>query len=107
MNFEINRALEEIFNVVSILNKFMDDSEPWNVIKKNKENAANIMSQMVECFRVLGILLQPFIPTSAKNLLDTLNINDDLRTFKYLNSKYAIKKGHTINEPKALFPRFE
>ncbi len=106
-NFEVNRALEEIFNLVSILNKFMDDSEPWNVIKKNKENAANIMIQLVECFRVLGIILQPFIPTSAKNLLDTLNIKNDLRKFKCLNSKYAIKRGHRINEPKALFPRFE
>ena len=32
-NFQINKAIEEIFILLAKLNKFMDKSEPWNSIK--------------------------------------------------------------------------
>ena len=44
---------------------------------------------------------------ASKLLLDTLNIDNKLRMFEYLNSKNFLNKGHKLNEPKALFPRLE
>ncbi len=106
-NLELNKAIEEIFMFISGLNKYMDDSEPWNSIKKDKESTGKILTQLIEGFRIIGIILQPFLPISSKLLLDTLNIDNKLRTFENLNSNNIINKGHKLNEPKALFPRFE
>ena len=77
------------------------------VIKNDKEITGKIITELIEGFRVIGIILQPFLPIASKLLLDTLNIDNKLRTFEYLNSKNFLKKGHKLNEPKALFPRFE
>ena len=85
----------------------MDESEPWNMIKNDKESTGKVLTELIESFRVIGIILQPFLPIASKLLLDTLNIDNKLRTFEYLNSKNFLKKGHKLNEPKALFPRFE
>ena len=107
MNFEINKALDLIFNYISGLNKYMDDSEPWNKIKTNKAEAAEIITQLVEGFRIIGILLQPFLPIASEKLLNNLNIEDKFREFNNLTTNYVIQKGHKINEPEALFPRYE
>ena len=71
------------------------------------ELTGKILTELIEGFRVIGIILQPFLPIASKLLLDTLNIDNKLRTFEYLNSKNFLNKGHKLNEPKALFPRFE
>ena len=57
MNFEINKALDLIFHYISGLNKYMDDSEPWNKIKVNKDEAAVIITQLIEGFRIIGIFV--------------------------------------------------
>ena len=85
----------------------MDDSEPWNKIKVNKDEAAVIITQLIEGFRIIGILLQPFLPNASEKLLNNLNIEDKYRKFNNLSNKYVIQKGHKINEPEVLFPRYE
>ena len=36
---------------ISGLNKYMDDSEPWNSIKKDKESTGKILTQLIEGFK--------------------------------------------------------
>ena len=106
-DFQISKCLEDIFNYIDELNKFMDSSQPWNTFKKNQKKAGIDLSVLIECFRIIGIILQPFIPNAAKNILDTLNISDSERKFKNLSIKFAIDKNHTIKNPEQLFPRYE
>ena len=51
-NFQINKAIEEIFFFLTKLNKFMDKSEPWNSLKTNSEKAAKDLSVLIESFRL-------------------------------------------------------
>ena len=46
-----------------------------------------VLTELIGGFRVIGIILQPFLPIASKLLLDTLNIDNKLRTFEYLDSK--------------------
>ena len=106
-NFELSKCLEEIFNYIDQLNKFMDTNEPWKVFKFDKNKAGEGLSILVESFRILGILFQPFLPNFSNNLLNLLNINEVERNFKFLNIENIIKKDHIFNKPIALFPRYE
>ena len=71
--FEMSKCLEEIFMYVDNLNKFIDSMEPWKVFKVEKEKAGNSLSILVETFRIVGILLQPFIPNFSANLVISAN----------------------------------
>ena len=81
INFEINKCLEEIFYYVDSLNKYMDKSEPWNSFKTDPNKAGKDLSVLIECFRIVGIILQPFIPRSANKILNMLNIEESSRLF--------------------------
>ena len=106
-SFEISKCLEEIFIYIDKLNKFVDSNEPWKVFKVEKEKAGNGLSILVETFRIVGTLLQPFIPNFSTNLLDLLNIDKNEREFKFLNIENLLKKDHIFKKPEALFPRYE
>ena len=75
--------------------------------KTNKAEVAEIITQLIEGFRIIGILLQPFLPIASEKLLNNLNIENKFREFNNLTTNYVIQKGHKINEPEALFPRYE
>ena len=106
-NFEISNALIEIFDFTTTLNKFVDESEPWKTIKSNPEKTEKDLTVLVESFRLLGIILRPFIPNSSRKILNMLNIEENDRDFKFFDSRYKINKGHKINDPEPLFPKYE
>ena len=85
----------------------MDLAEPWNSIKINPEKTANDLSILIESFRVIGILLQPFVPDASNEILNILNIEKNKRMYKFINFKYKINKDHCINETKPLFPKYD
>ena len=103
--FEINRALEAIWNFISTLNQFIDKMQPWNTVKTDKNETAKTLSIIIESIRLLGIILQPFIPDSSKKILDMLNIDIKKRTFQYYGRENCMTLDKTINSPEQLFPR--
>ncbi len=105
--FQVSKCLEDIFLYIDELNKFMDDSEPWSTFKTKPEKAGKDLTILVECFRIIGIILQPFIPKAAKEILDMLNIESSQRYFSNLSNEFSIDKNHIINNPEQLFPRYE
>ena len=106
-NFEISKCLEDIFLYIDELNKFMDECEPWKSFKLDPEKAGKDLSILIECFRIIGIILQPFIPNASRKILDTLNIKESSRTFDNLTREQALKKSYELNNPQPLFPRYE
>ncbi|MBD22679.1 MAG: methionine--tRNA ligase [Alphaproteobacteria bacterium] len=105
--FKINKSIEEIFIIITKLNQFMDKAEPWNSFKTNPQKTANDLSVLIESFRIIGILLQPFIPDASNEILNILNIEKKYRKFKFLNFMYKINKDHCIKETKPLFPKYD
>ena len=57
--------------------------------------------------RYIAIMLQPFVPSSAKSMLSQLNIPEDQRDFINMSKEYALTPGAVIQEPKPIFPRLE
>ncbi|KAI3322995.1 tRNA synthetases class I (M)-domain-containing protein [Xylariaceae sp. AK1471] len=76
-------ALREIMEVVFETNKFFAEAAPWD---KSKEGDTVTVNQTIffaaESLRIVGILLQPFIPEKSSELLDRLGVNQDRRALK-------------------------
>ncbi|KAI1452703.1 methionyl-tRNA synthetase [Annulohypoxylon moriforme] len=77
-------ALKEIMELVFETNSYLTDTEPW---RKSEEEDKTELNQIVfyaaESLRVVGILLQPFIPEKSKKVLDVLGVSPDQRTFEF------------------------
>ena len=53
------------------LNKYINDFEPWKLIKEDKEKASKVLFNLVQGINILTLLLEPCIPSK---MLDARNI---------------------------------
>lgn len=106
--YAFDQALEKIIDFARACNLFIDQKAPWTMKKELRIEEMNlVLSTIAECLRCLGITLRSFLPTLAPRILDILNIDEKHRELKHLNSDFALKDGHQINQPQAVFPRLE
>ncbi|ODV91888.1 hypothetical protein CANCADRAFT_30190 [Tortispora caseinolytica NRRL Y-17796] len=79
------KALREIWLIISASNKYIDDCAPW-AFKGSEESQIvqnEIIFRAVEAVRVSTLLLQVFIPEIPSNVLDSLGVHPDRRSFEY------------------------
>lgn len=72
--FMLNQAIEEIIKYIEILNKYIENKEPWK--EKNQEYLKTILHFLGENIFDLSYLLSPFIPESFKKVDFWLNQKD-------------------------------
>lgn len=104
--FKISEAIDDIFALLRRSNKYIDETQPWILGKNGSEDRLKtVLYNLLECIRFSAILLEPFMPSTAKSILKQLNIEnaglDSLNSFGY------IKDGHLLGEPKILFERLD
>ena len=86
--FMLQKAIEEILDIISKSNKYIDKIEPWKLFKeknnvdteksKNIEEDLNIfIYTLINMINIVGILLKPIIPDSSKKVFESLNIDMD------------------------------
>src|SRR5215216_6092051 len=103
---ELTAALDEIWQRIKLLNRYVQDEEPWQLSKD--EAAADRLDQVLytlaEGLRVVSVLLHPFVPGSAERLLAALGREDLSLDGARLG---AVGGGGSIAELGQLFPRVE
>ena len=68
--------------------------------ESKKDRLETVIYNLLESIRVCGILLEPFMPDTSKNILKQLNI--DTKDINYVeNNKYSLSK------PEILFARID
>ena len=68
---ELTAALDEIWQRVKLLNRYVQDEEPWQLSKDESaaERLDQVLYSLAEGLRVVSVLLHPFMPGSAERLL--------------------------------------
>lgn len=87
----------------------MEESSPWDLANKDGTTATHqrqldeVMYVCAESLRICGILLQPYMPSKSKHLLDLLGVDPNERMFsnttacsdlKYGTPTVDVGKGH-------------
>ena len=104
-NQEIDKAIKEVFELISKTNAYVDKQAPWN-LKKTDENRMNVvLSVAIEIIRRSIIMLYPIIPGSTEKILQILNINIKKISFESFD-KLPISS-LKINKSYPIFPRIE
>ncbi len=97
-NGKFKEALETIFSLVRVGNKYYDTKEPWKTRTSNKTDCENTIFNCTQIIANTAVLLKPFIPFSSEKVLSWLNLSDE----------WGIKKiegGYTLPEISILFER--
>ncbi len=101
---ELTSALEEVWARVRRLNRYVEESRPWD-LAKDPAHAADldrVLYGLAEGLRVVGLLLYPYIPDSAGRLLDALG--EEGRELAEPGSRGG---GARVERIPALFPKLD
>ncbi len=101
-------ALEEIVQVARDANEKIDREAPWSLKKEGTPESLakmnRVLYELVEDIRRIALLLQPFTPDAAANMLTQLMIPENERSLEHILKPIA--SGVTIGKPEGVFPRF-
>lgn len=104
-SFNINKVLDNIIHIADKANIYIDAQAPWSLRKSDPEKMGQVLYSLLEVSRYLGIMLQPFLPDAANNMLDQLAVDKKQRNFANLTKEFALKPDSDLQEPKPIFPR--
>jgi len=102
--YAINRALDAIWKVVGDANRYFASQEPWALKKTDPTRMETVLYVTAEVLRIIGILVQPYMPGSAAKLLDLLAVPADKRSFADLGERLIA--GTPLPPPAGIFPRY-
>ena len=103
--YHFREALKDAMSYSRIGNKYLADTEPWKLIKTDPERVKTILNIALQITANTAIAIEPFMPFSAKKMLDMLAI--EKRDWEQLGSMELIDAGHTIGEAQLLFEKIE
>jgi methionyl-tRNA synthetase len=71
---ELTLALEEIWERVRRLNRYVEEQAPWRLAKDDSRarDLDRVLSTLLEGLRVVAVLLWPYLPASVEKLLAAL-----------------------------------
>ncbi len=104
-NFKFREAVKEAINLARLGNKYLADTEPWKLIKTDAERVKTIMNIALQITANVSILIEPFLPFTAKKMQGMLNLNG--LTWEACGQVDFIAAGHQVNKPELLFEKIE
>jgi len=106
-HLKVNEALDEIFELLRRCNKYIDETTPWILAKdpEQKDRLATVLYNLVEGIRFATVLLQAFIPDTAKKVFSLLNTEET--SIESLNTFGVFKEGTKLEQPEILFNRID
>lgn len=105
-NLRVSDALEEVVKLARWANKYIDVSEPWVLNKdvEKQEILDHVLYHLLETVRYVGVLLQPFMPTTADKILAQIGCED--HSFESL-ATFGQYEAQTLDKPYVLFERYD
>ncbi|MFH1281857.1 MAG: class I tRNA ligase family protein, partial [Candidatus Omnitrophota bacterium] len=67
---DFSLALEKIWEVIGLTNKYVEETKPWNLVKEGKdEQLKAFIGLMIVAIRRIGIQIAPFMPKTAESII--------------------------------------
>jgi methionyl-tRNA synthetase len=107
---DFSRAAAAVLDVVKRSNKYIDDSAPWGLFKRNETARLNtVLYNLLEVLRLAAVLLQPFMPRTTPRILAQLGEQEPERARELPQAAAwgGLAPGQSIAKAEPLFPRIE
>ena len=99
---ELKAALQESMRYVSKVNGYLNETEPWKVIKENEKRAGRILYTALEAIDSCANLLYPFMPSTSDLVRSAIP-----RETENLWGLNKIKTGVELKKIGLLFNKFD
>ncbi len=108
-NFEFHKALQSIWEVIGMLNRFIVTNAPWELAKEEEQAGRlnTVLYFLADSLRLLALVLRPIMPTAAEKMALALGMKEELAnaSLKEEGCWGKIQAGTVLHQGEALFPR--
>jgi methionyl-tRNA synthetase len=112
-HYKFREGLFEVIDLARKGNKYMQDKEPWILAKQlaeHPEKQEQIDNCLYNCLQLtanLAVLIQPFLPATAKKMCHMMKVVDKMLDWENAGSIKLLSVGYTLREPQLLFRKIE
>ena len=100
-------TLQKIMGVAQSVNKYIDQEEPWKLVKNDPEKAHIVLSTCLSVINCIKIAIYPFLPFSSEKLNNILGFKTSVMDTGWNWDPRAISECHIINKPEPLFKKID
>lgn len=111
--YKFRDALFEVIDLARKGNRYMQEKQPWIVAKTltEKPDDQQIIDNTLHiCLQLtanLSILINPFLPSTAKKLLHMMKVVERMLDWENAGKPNLLKVGYTLRAPELLFRKIE
>ena len=106
-----NKALMSMWELVGVLNKYVDETAPWALAKDDakKGRLGSVLYTLLDGIRLVSLLLYPFMPETAVKIRRQLGTSQEITKAgaEELRRMRLLESGHKLGEAEQLFPRID
>ncbi|RMD05023.1 methionine--tRNA ligase [Clostridium autoethanogenum] len=106
-DLRIPEALDNIWDLITRSNKYIDETTPWILAKdeSKKDRLGTVLYNLLESLRIISICVSPYLPETSAKMYKQLNTN--VVSWDSITSFNGTKAGTKISKGKLLFPRID
>ena len=106
-----HKALISIWKLIAKVNQYLDQTAPWSLAKeKNRQGRlASVLYNALEALRIVAVLICPFMPGTALEILRQIGQGDQLPEQESGEAATwgRYRSGSSVRRGEPLFPRVE
>lgn len=107
-DLKINEAMNQIWNVISKANKYIDLSMPWVLAKEEKKERLNqVLYNLVETIRIIAVGLRPYLVEVPDKIFEQIGAKKEHRLWDSAKTFGILENGTKVCKKENLFPRLE
>ncbi|MEM2351694.1 MAG: methionine--tRNA ligase subunit beta, partial [Thermoproteota archaeon] len=101
-NCQLQAALREAIELSRIGNRYLNEKRPWDEVKSNPQMAANTIYVSAQIVKALSVILEPFMPITARKLRKMLNLPEKV---SWDDAYVPLPPGHKVKGAEPLFTK--
>ena len=116
-HYKFRDALYEVIDLARKGNKYLQEKEPWIKVKQttvDSPQTIDVQKEIDNCLHLclqltanLAILINPFLPNTAKKMLHLMKVKEKILDWENAGSLKLLSMGYSLRPPELLFRKIE
>jgi methionyl-tRNA synthetase len=103
----LQAAANTLISISRIGNQYLNEKEPWNLVKRDKDKAAVVLYVTSQIVKSIAVVSSPFMPGTAEKLWKILNLPGGVHESSWEEALRPLVSGHKIAKSNPLFRKID
>ncbi len=104
-SFKIHDYIKLVWEHIGKVNKYFNDSKPWELEKDNEKMFINVLATTVEQIKNIAFFIEPIMPDTSEKILKTIGVEGI--NFTFAEMKRINVFGNKLSKVNHLFSRVQ